>query len=310
MNATESAIVTFLVELIKTAISYTFFALLEKKSLYVDRLYVVPALLIFIQNTLFLRVYHQIRDLLFQICFHSRTFFVFFLSYILLNKRYSGVQYLSQGMLFAGVGIEVLSTAKGEGRPEILGALLTILASLLNTLAAVYFEAFLKDSGKGTWENAFVLGLFSSMFSGTYVAYRLSALQDSVDMFRLDRAACIVLMVGMGLSLSFLVMRFSAIAKNFLAVGSSSLISLLFTIQFSETFSPWTCLSAVAVFGSIFLFNSQELKKARKGRTRAERSKKGLGRREEKSRREAGKGAGGKTEKVENMKVSPTSAEQ
>lgn len=263
----ESAVSVVSAEFLKIPIAYTLFLVFEKrKKIGLNKVYAVPALLLNLHMFLLLFTYRKMHSLTFQLCCQSKVLFTFLLSFIFLRRRFSHVQYIAQLILFAGLLMMVFSAEntlqKINDPPHIVA--LVVLAALFNASSAVYFEGVVRGSGRGVWENAFLVGSFSLGVSSIYLFYNLCYNSLSISLLSPWFVSYVLCQTAYGLLMSYLVMKCSAVAKTLVSVGSTSVTTVAFIYQFDESVNLLKLLSAFLVFSAIFLFNCQRIRRIKK----------------------------------------------
>lgn len=271
LSRVEIGAAAALAEAAKVSLAFALFLLLEeRKKIRVDLKYVVPSALITTQSIILATVYQQMENIVFQLCFQSRILFVFAISLVVFRRKYSVLQYLAQAFLVAGLVLMVFSNnpdkagASPHSAPNALSStpvhaiVLAFASSLMNAFSSVYFELLMKKSGRGVWENAFLLGIFSLLFSAGYTGYNL--LHHPLAITDLSVLLVYVAVQALyGLTTSWLVMRSSAVLKVLLNTVSITITTLVSIYWFGEAPSLPKLLSAAFVIAALALFNCRRL---------------------------------------------------
>lgn len=201
----------------------------------------------------------------FQTLWYSQTLFVFFLSILILKRKYRPVHYLSQLLLFGGLLLAALDST-WEVSPstpqEKYGAIwrstkyfgLGLLLRLTGAASYVYFEKEIKRKKIDVWTNALYFSfstlVVSAAFFAGLVCFCTSRIENLTAILKLAPIKTVE-----GLFIAYTISKQSALFRTMFYVLGTCILSIPMSLLFGESISGYTVASLVIVLASFVMFS-------------------------------------------------------
>ncbi len=235
----------------------------------------IPALLYLLQNSLLYIALSNLSAPLFQVTYQSKLLTTALVSVIMLDRRYTFIQWVCLTALGVGVAIVVLGEqAKGSSTSSsgleqnmMKGLLAVLVACFSSAFAGVYFEVVLKKPAGGTivslWMRNFQLAFFSAVIAAFQILYenhKLTAAAETVKpiLFGFDFWVWILvaLQAGGGLLIAAIIKYADNVLKG-LATGVAVAVSTFCSmILFGTPLTLQFAFGATIILMSVYWFSN------------------------------------------------------
>ncbi|OAG29188.1 solute carrier family 35 (UDP-sugar transporter), member A1/2/3 [Nematocida displodere] len=263
LTTTDKFAVTFLGESLKAVVCYLMMRWKEKKPFVYNKKYLLIGAFSSFQSFTALKATQVLPAILLQIIWQSRTFFVFLLSHLILNRKYSRMQVFSQVVLFVALMLplcdEEISVFGVKALSATLAwAIVAATSCLSSAISSVYFEKIVKTSGTGMWEGSLNYSLSVALISG------LGALASISSKTEIRNAPVVltmsVLRCAEGVVIVNLVTIYSTLYRSLVSALCTGILSIPVAIQFEEKITGLGIASLGMIVVSLGLFNYGRIK--------------------------------------------------
>jgi len=225
----------------------------------------IPAICYLIQNNLQYVAVGYLDASTYAVLYQLKILTTALLSVTMLRKELAGIQWISLGLLTAGVSAVVLSQmSEGQkassGKPEgsIMPGLVAVLtACLMSGLAGVYFEKLLKGSTVSLWARNLQLASYS-IVSGLVCLYGdNTSFSITSDFFKGYTPAVWMSILNNafgGLLVAVVIKHADVILKNFAASLSIILTAIVSATWLGATINGWFSIGTFIVIYAMFLY--------------------------------------------------------
>lgn len=232
----------------------------------------IPALLYLLQNSLLYIALSNLSAPLFQVTYQSKLLTTALVSVVMLDRRYTFVQWICLTALGFGVAIVVLgenskssSTASGDEQNMTKGLLAVLVACFSSAFAGVYFEVVLKKPSGGAivslWMRNFQLAFFSAAIAAGQILYenhKMEAAEVKPILYGFDFWVWVLvaLQAGGGLLIAAIIKYADNVLKG-LATGVAVAVSTFCSmIIFGTPLTMQFAFGATIILMSVYWFSN------------------------------------------------------
>lgn len=265
LSSADQLFVSTLAELLKCFLCFCGAKLLARqKSLGYSREYVLFGMLSSYQSFVWLFVAQRLSGVVLQILGHSKTFFVFVLSMLLLRRKYSRAKMVSQLLLFFGLILPCLVMVAQMNPSQVAGSmttdnflcsLFTLSACLSGAFSGVLFEKTVKQKVTSKWAGSFNYSVSSFLVSLVSLLAVLAVTSERVAFSWRPLGSLIFFKMVESLICGYVVMRYSSVMKALMVMFSTCVLSIPVSWQFNEAIEPTSVISLAVIVCALVLFN-------------------------------------------------------
>lgn len=223
--------------------------------------YVVCGILSSFQSFSWIHAGQKFPTFILQIFGHGKIFFVYILARIVLKRRYTVLQSISQVILILGISIPLLSEVVFLKRTTLLDQsvidyFLLMCLPVSSAFSGIYFEKSIVKKIGSKWKNAVNYSVTSSFVSFMVCGMVCMCTSDRVRYDKMGDLLFVSFIKSFdSLLFGYIVIYYSTLIRVFVTIIASTVISIIMSYQFKEEITPAKGLSMTVTILSIILFH-------------------------------------------------------
>ncbi|OAG29165.1 hypothetical protein NEIG_01450 [Nematocida sp. ERTm5] len=260
LSAHENILIGGISELIKALVCFTcsFYREGYESAEYLKG-YMISGILSSLQSLTWMQVSQIFPNLIVLISAQTRIFFVFLMAIVFLNRRYTKIQYSSQGLLLLGVFTPLIFGESESFKSEsssFIDYLMLVSLPILSACTGIVFEVFVAPKMKSKWKSAVNHSGTSAAISFLIIFCIFCAGKLNISYDHIKEIMFVSLVKsGDSLVFGYFVIKYTTLIRILITLAISPLSSFIISYQFSEDITGVKIASVAVILLSILMFH-------------------------------------------------------